>query len=484
MIVNPADFRNRTAVLPILIVNKRNEENSEQQQRCEMFQKLNFFSLKRKSMTSFQVIIVSFLGMILLGTFLLMLPVSSRERCVTPFSDALFTAVSSTCVTGLIVKDTATYWSLFGQMIIITLIQIGGMGVITIALAIMMASGKKIGLWYRSTMQESISAPQVGGILRMTGFILRTSAIIELTGAALLAPVFIKDFGFARGLWYSIFHSISAFCNAGFDLMGLREPFSSLTTYSRNVYLNIVIMLLIVTGGIGFLVWSDIGTYRNNLKRYSLQSKVVLLTSLILIVLPAIYFFLWEYRGMAFGDRMLNSVFQSVTTRTAGFNTQDLSQMDESGTAIMIFLMLIGGSPGSTAGGMKTATFAVLFLSAITVFSRRNDVQCFKRRISDETVRNAGAILFMYLVLFFTSGIIISKIEKLPLLTCLFETGSAIGTVGLTLGITGSLSTISKVILMALMFFGRVGGLTLIYAALPSADSRNSRMPLEKISVG
>ena len=357
-----------------------------------MFQKLNFFSLKRKSMTSFQVIIVSFLGMILLGTFLLMLPVSSRERCVTPFSDALFTAVSSTCVTGLIVKDTATYWSLFGQMIIITLIQIGGMGVITIALAIMMASGKKIGLWYRSTMQESISAPQVGGILRMTGFILRTSAIIELTGAALLAPVFIKDFGFARGLWYSIFHSISAFCNAGFDLMGLREPFSSLTTYSRNVYLNIVIMLLIVTGGIGFLVWSDIGTYRNNLKRYSLQSKVVLLTSLILIVLPAIYFFLWEYRGMAFGDRMLNSVFQSVTTRTAGFNTQDLSQMDESGTAIMIFLMLIGGSPGSTAGGMKTATFAVLFLSAITVFSRRNDVQCFNRRISDEAVRSAGAV--------------------------------------------------------------------------------------------
>lgn len=452
-----------------------------------MFQKLKslpFFQRNRKSMTSFQVIIISFLGLILIGALLLMLPVSSRERVVTPFSDALFTAVSSTCVTGLIVKDTATYWSLFGQFVIIILIQIGGMGVITIALAIMMASGKKIGLWHRSTMQESISAPQVGGIVRMTGFILKTSAVIELTGAVLLAPVFIRDFGFFKGLWYALFHSISAFCNAGFDLMGVRSPFSSLTSYGTNAYVNLVIMLLIITGGIGFLVWKDVGTYRHHLKRYSLQSKVVLLTSAILIALPAVYFFLWEYGGLPFGDRLLQSVFQSVTTRTAGFNTSDLAQMDESGTAVMIFLMLIGGSPGSTAGGMKTATFAVLFLAAVTVFSRRNDVQCFKRRISDEAVRSAGAVLFVYLVLFFTSGIIISRVEDLPLLTCLFETGSAIGTVGLTLGITSSLSAVSKIILMALMFFGRVGALTLIYAALPSSASRNSRLPLDKISVG
>ena len=433
-----------------------------------MLKKLKLFN--RKSMSSFQVIIASFFALILAGTLLLMLPISSRDRCFTSFPDAMFTAVSSTCVTGLVVKDTATYWSLFGQFVIITLIQIGGMGVITIALAIMMVSGKKIGLWHRSTMQESISARQVGGILRMTGFILKTSAIIELTGAVLLLPVFWQDFGF--------------FCNAGFDLLGVREQFSSLTTYSTNTYLNIVIMLLIVTGGIGFLVWSDIGTYRQRLKRYSLQSKVVLVTSLILIVLPAVYFFFWEYDGMRFGDRALSSLFQSVTARTAGFNTQDLSQMGESGTAIMIFLMLIGGSPGSTAGGMKTATFAVLFLSAITVFSRRNDVQCFKRRISDDTVRSAGAILFMYLFLFFTSGIIISRTENLPLLTCLFETGSAVGTVGLTLGITSKLSMLSKVILMALMFFGRVGALTLIYAALPSTESKNSRLPLENISVG
>ena len=241
---------------------------------------------------------------------------------------------------------------------------------------------------------------------------------------------------------------------------------------------------LIIAGGIGFLVWEDIGKNTYHFKKYSMQSKVVLLTSLILIVVPALYFFFYEYNDLRMHDRILSSLFQSVTTRTAGFNTQDLAAMDESGTTVMIFLMLVGGSPGSTAGGMKTSTVAVLFLSAVTVFSRRNDVQCFKRRISDEAVRNAGAILFMYLVLYLTSGIIISRTESLPLLTCLFETGSAVGTVGLTLGITSKLALLSRILLMILMFLGRVGGLTLIYAALPSGENSNSRMPLEKITVG
>ncbi|MBP5533460.1 MAG: Trk family potassium uptake protein [Lachnospiraceae bacterium] len=446
-----------------------------------MFKKPNG---SRKHMSSFQVIIVSFICMIMIGTLLLMLPISSVQGKMTSFSDAMFTAVSATCVTGLVVVDTATYWSLFGQAVILMLIQIGGMGVITIGLAIISASGKKIGLWQRSTMQESISAPQVGGIVKLTGFILKTALILELIGAVALTPVFCRDFGFAKGIWYSLFHSISAFCNAGFDLMGVRSEFSSLTSYSGNGYLGTVIMLLIVIGGIGFLVWGDVAAHKFKLKRYSLQSKVVLLTSLILIVLPALYLFFYEYGNLGFHDRLVNSFFQSVTTRTAGFNTTDLSAMDETSTAIMVILMLVGGSPGSTAGGMKTTTLAVLFLSAFTVFSRRNDVQCFKRRISDEAVRNAGAVLFMYLVLFFLSGFIISRHEGLPLLTCLFETGSAIGTVGLSLGITGKLSLLSRIILMMLMFFGRVGGLTLIYAALPSADNINSRMPLEKISVG
>lgn len=441
--------------------------------------------VKRKNTTTFQVIIGSFLAMILLGTALLMLPISSRSGEITSFPDALFTAVSATCVTGLVVKDTATYWSPFGQAVIISLIQIGGMGVITIGLAVMTASGRKIGLWQRSMMQESISAPKVGGIVRLTGFILKTSLIIELTGAILFLPVFCKDFGIIKGIWYSIFHSISAFCNAGFDLMGGRGgKFSSLTSYSNNIYLNFVVMALIVLGGIGFLVWGDVIANKHHFGRYSLQSKVVITTSLLLIFLPAIYLYFCEYKGVKFSNRVTYSMFQSVTTRTAGFNTTDLSQLSESGIGIMIVLMLIGGSPGSTAGGMKTATFAVLFLSAITVFMRRNDVQVFKRRISEEAVRSAGAVFFMYLFLFFSSGIIISRAEHLPLWTCLFETSSAVGTVGITLGITSTLSLFSKIILMVLMFFGRVGGLTLIYAALPSADSTNSRMPLEKISVG
>ena len=439
---------------------------------------------RRRHMTSFQIIIFSFFALIMLGTFLLMLPISSNSHKMTSFADALFTATSATCVTGLIVKDTATYWSLFGQGVIITLIQIGGMGVITIGLAVMRASGMKIGLWHRSTMQESVSAPHVGGMVRYTSFIIKTTVIIELIGAALLFPVFCSDFGVAKGIWYSLFHSISAFCNAGFDLMGIRGQFSSLTSYGSHIYLNCVIMLLIIAGGIGFLVWGDFKTHKYHFKRYSLQTKIVLLTTLMLIVLPALYFFFCEYSNMNLSDRIISSFFQSVTTRTAGFNSQDLTQLSESGISVMIILMIIGGSPGSTAGGMKTVTFAVLFLSAITVFGRKRDVQSFKRRIADDTVRNAGAVLFMYLALAFVSCVIISNTEHLPFLTTLFETGSAVGTVGLTLGITTKLGLLSKAILMVLMFFGRVGGLTMIYAALPSSGNKNSRLPLGTLSIG
>lgn len=437
----------------------------------------------KNSTMSFQIIILGFFLLILTGALLLMLPISSQERSVTGFLDALFTAASSTCVTGLITKDTATHWSLFGQSVILILIQIGGMGVITIGMTIMRVSGQKIGLWHRSTMQESISALQVGGIIRLTGFILKISAIIELLGALLLMPVFCTDFGAAKGIWYSVFHSVSAFCNAGFDLMGIREQFSSLTLYHDNIYVNIVIMMLIITGGIGFLTWDDIKVNKYHLKKYRLQSKIILLTSLLLILIPALFYFFCEYSDNPIKERIFHSLFQSVTSRTAGFNTTDLSKMSESGIVIMIVLMLVGGSPGSTAGGMKTTTLAVIFLSAIAVFKRKNDVQCFRRRISEEAVRNAAAILTMYITLFLTGGIIISRIENLPLITCLFETGSAVGTAGLTLGITTQLSLIPKIILIILMFLGRVGGLTLIYAAIPS-ELNNSRMPQEKIMVG
>lgn len=439
--------------------------------------------LRQQSTMSFQVIIAGFMGLIIVGALLLMLPIASKDRTVTSFSDTLFTAVSATCVTGLVVRDTATHWSMFGQAIILFLIQIGGMGVITISMAIVRLSGKKIGLWQRSTMQEAISAPQLGGIVKFTGFIIKTSAIIELVGALLLLPVFCKEFGL-MGIWYAVFHSISAFCNAGFDLMGIRAQFSSMTMFYDSVYVNTVICLMIVIGGISFMTWGDIKENRLSFKKYSLQSKIILITSGVLILLPALYFFIFEYSGMPVKDRILCSVFQSITTRTAGFNTTDLAAMSDTGKVVMIALMLVGGSPGSTAGGMKTTTVAVLFLGAITVFRRKNDVQCFNRRLPEDTIRSAGAIFFIYMALVITTASIICRIEGLPILTCLFETGSAIGTVGLTLGITPTLSAVSRILLMFLMFFGRLGGLTMIYAALPSCTNDTAKMPLEKITVG
>ena len=437
----------------------------------------------KNARNSSRMISLGFVLLILIGALFLMLPISSQSQSFTSFSDALFTAISASCVTGLVVKDTATHWSLFGQIIILVLIQIGGMGVITFGLMITRLSGKKVGLGFRSIMQDSISAHQVGGILSLTKFILKTTALIELLGAILLYPVFFKDVGPVKGIWYALFHSISAFCNAGFDLMGINEPFSSLTSYGGNIYFNVVIMCLIITGGIGFLTWDDIVQHRHHIKKYRLQTKIVLVTTGILIILPAIFFAFCEYTDESLKERILHSLFQSVTARTAGFNTADFSIMKESSAILMTVLMLIGGCSGSTAGGMKTSTLAVLFLAALSVFRRKNDVECFKRRIPMDIVRTAGAILFMYLALFLPSGIAISQIESFPLINCLFETGSALGTAGLTIGITTSLSLPSHIILMVLMFAGRVGGLTIIYAAFASTNEI-SRLPQEKITVG
>ncbi len=442
---------------------------------------LNLFQKQRAK--TYQIIIICFLLLILVGTILLCLPIASSNHTFTSFFDALFTAVSASCVTGLVVKDTATHWSMFGQFIILIMIQIGGMGVITIALAIFSITGKKIGMMERTTMQESVGAPRARGIIRLTGFIIKTSLIIEAIGAILLFPQFFKDFGLLKGIWYSIFHSVSAFCNAGFDLMGIRSQFSSFISYNDNLLVNVVIMLLIIIGGIGFLTWDDLKTNKLKFKSYSLQTKIILITSLILIFVPSIYFFAFEYRGVRLSERIIMSLFQSITCRTAGFNTSNIAAMDDSGAFIMIILMLIGGCPGSTAGGMKTTTIAVLFLAAISVYQRKKEVQTYNRRLSDETIRGAGAILFMYLTVFILSAIIISRVEDLPLLPCLFESASAIGTVGLTFGITPTLGAISRIILMILMFIGRVGGLTLIYAAVPDDTSLLSK-PLERISVG
>ena len=441
-------------------------------------------SYKKKHMTSFQLIIMGFAGVILLGTVLLMLPFSSAEKVITPFHEALFTATSAVCVTGLVVKDTGSYWSLAGQTIILALIQTGGLGVVTVAASVSLLSGKKISLMQRSTMQDAISAPKVGGIVRLTRFILRGTFLIEAAGTVLLLPVFMGDYG-KKGIWMSVFHSISAFCNAGFDILGTDSSmFPSLTGYFGNILINLVIMLLIITGGIGFLTWDDIYTNKLNFKRYRMQSKIILMTTACLILFPTVFFYICDLTNLPMEKRLLAAAFQSVTTRTAGFNTINISEMSEASKAVMILLMLIGGSPGSTAGGMKTTTFSVLILNAIATFRSQENAGAFGRRLEYHVIKNAATIAMLYFALFFGGGIAISVYEGLPLLNCLYEAASAVGTVGLTLGITPELHVFSQVVLIILMYLGRVGGLTLIYAVFSGRSKGNAKLPMEKITVG
>ncbi len=413
-----------------------------------------------------------------------MLPISSVSGKVTPFNESLFTATSAVCVTGLVVHDTGSYWSAFGQAIILILIQIGGLGVITVAASFALLSGRKISLMQRSTMQEAIAAPKIGGIVRLTGFVLKATLIFELSGAVIMMPVLCKDYG-VKGVWLAVFHSISAFCNAGFDILGTdASKYVSLTQYVNCTSINLAVIFLIVIGGIGFLTWEDIYTNKLHFRRYRMQSKVILITSAVLIIVPALYFFFFDLNNLPIKQRILSSLFQSVTTRTAGFNTVDLTALQEPSIATMIVLMIIGGSPGSTAGGIKTTTVAVLIANSLATFGRKDSSHFFKRRIDNQVVKNASTILIMYLVLSFTGAVAISTAEKIPFLKCLFETSSAIGTVGLTLGITPELGLFSQLILILLMFCGRVGGLTLIYAAISNTKKNISKYPLEHITVG
>ena len=445
-----------------------------------MFHNIRF----KKHLTTFQSIFLGFFLIIIIGSLLLMLPISSVSGKVTPFNESLFTATSAVCVTGLVVQDTGSYWSTFGQAIILILIQIGGLGVITVAASFALLSGRKISLMQRSTMQEAIAAPKIGGIVRLTGFVLKATLIFELSGAVIMMPVLCKDYG-VKGVWLAVFHSISAFCNAGFDILGTdASKYVSLTQYINCTSINLAVIFLIVIGGIGFLTWEDIYTNKLHFRRYRMQSKVILITSAVLIIVPALYFFFFDLNNLPIKQRILSSLFQSVTTRTAGFNTVDLTALQEPSIATMIVLMIIGGSPGSTAGGIKTTTVAVLIANSLATFGRKDSSHFFKRRIDNQVVKNASTILIMYLVLSFTGAVAISTAEKIPFLKCLFETSSAIGTVGLTLGITPELGLFSQLILILLMFCGRVGGLTLIYAAISNTKKNISKYPLEHITVG
>lgn len=435
-----------------------------------------------KRRTNVEIIALGFAIVILVGTFLLLLPVSSDH---TDFLDALFTATSATCVTGLVVYDTATHWTLFGQIVILLLIQIGGLGFITIGVFLATYLKKKISLRQRGLIEESVNSLKLAGGVKLVKHIIKGTFLFEGIGAIILSLVFIEDFGLLKGIYLGIFHAISAFCNAGFDILGTADnAFPSLTGYSGNILINVVIMLLIITGGIGFLTWDDIYRNKMNFKRYRMQSKIILMTTVCLIVFPAFFFFACDLKNLPAGERLLAAMFQSVTTRTAGFNTIDISEMSEASKAVMILLMLIGGSPGSTAGGMKTTTFTVLILNAIATFRSQENAGAFGRRLEYHVIKNAATIAMLYFTLFFCGGVAISVYEGLPLLDCLYEAASAVGTVGLTLGVTPGLHVFSQVVLIILMYLGRVGGLTLIYAVFSGRNKGNAKLPLEKITVG
>ena len=437
-----------------------------------------------KKLSSFQIIILGFLGLILIGTLLLMLPVSSAEGSRTSLEDALFTATSAVCVTGLVVRDTALSWSYFGQAVILLLIQIGGLGVISVAAFIAAVSGKKISLLQRSVLQDSISAHEIGGVVRMTRFIFKIALIVELLGTVVMLPAFCGRYG-SSGVWMAVFHSVSAFCNAGFDIMGSSTgQYSSLTSFGSDPGVVIPVVLLIVIGGLGFLTWDDIASNKLYLKRYRMQSKVVLLTTAVLIVIPALILFFFGFSDLPAEERLYLSLFQSVTPRTAGFNTADITALSGPIKAMLIVLMIIGGSPGSTAGGMKTTTFTVILANAVSVFLRKKHVQLFSRRVEDSTVKCACALLAMYVTLVAAGAFVISAADGLPMGTSLFEAASAIGTVGLTMGVTPDLCTLSHAVLILLMFFGRAGGLTLVYAAVSGRSAEVSQRPMEKIVVG
>ena len=444
-----------------------------------------FYLFTKKIVSDFQIIILAFACVILLGGILLMLPVSSAAGLWTPFSEALFTSTSAVCVTGLVVHDTMTYWSIFGKTVILLLIQIGGMGVVTLSALVLTATGHKLGLVQRTLIQDSIGSEHMGGLVRMVRFIVKVMLTVEGIGACFLATVFIPLYGPLKGAAFSVFHSVSAFCNAGFDLMGEQGEYSSLTGFAANPVVTLTISLLIILGGIGFFTWKDFIDHGLKFRRYRMQTKAILVMTAALLLLPAIYLFMAEYGNLPLGERLLAAIFQAVTPRTAGFNTTDLTQMSGTGQAVTVILMLIGGAPGSTAGGMKVTTIFVILATCASVFGGEEECSGFGRSIDNKVISQSMALMTIYMTLFLVSGAVICSLEQQPLHICLFESASAIGTVGLTLGITPTLGLISKIILIALMFLGRTGGLTIAWALFKiQGPSVNRKYPKGNIAVG
>ncbi len=444
---------------------------------------------KPKSSTYPQMIALGYFLLIAIGTLLLSLPIASRDNISAGFTNALFTATSATCVTGLVVFDTFTQWSLFGQLVILVLIQIGGLGFMTIVTMFSFLLRRKIGLKERELLRESVNTMYIGGIVRLTKKILIGTFLFESLGAVLLSLKFIPRMGLAAGIYNGVFHSVSAFCNAGFDLMGRFGRNSSLTSFSGDAVVNITVIVLIIVGGIGFFVWDDLAKNRYHFKKYQLHTKIVLLVTAILIVSGSISFYIFEsanlLSGMTIGEKIIASVFSAVTPRTAGFNTVDTAALTPGGRLLTMILMFIGGSPGSTAGGIKTTTLAVILISLWSSLKNIKSDNIFGRRLEDNALKRASAVVTIYLLLSVSAAFLINATNAaIPLEDVLFEVFSAIGTVGLSTGITDALNTVGRIVITLLMYSGRVGSLSFALLFTEHRMPSFVQNATEKINIG
>lgn len=443
-------------------------------------------AIEKKSTT--RLIASGFALIILVGALLLTLPVSNRSGQGN-FLNALFTATSATCVTGLVVADTYQNWTTFGQVVILCLIQVGGLGFLTLGAFISVLLKKRIGLHQREQLHESVNTLEIAGVVRLVKKIVVGTLVIELSGAVLLAFRFIPRFGMARGIYFSVFHAISAFCNGGFDLMGVNEEYSSLVAFEGDVVVNLVVVTLILVGGIGFIVWDDVMRNKWHFRKYLLHSKIVIVTTLVLTVVGTILFLFTEnqasFAGMSPLEKLLGALFSSVTPRTAGFNTVDTAALSNAGKIITIVMMFIGGSPGSTAGGVKTTSIVVLLFYAGAMVLNREDINLFGRRLTEDVVKKANAVVIINFSLAIIAAVIIMVLQ--PLLNfedVIFEVLSAIGTVGMTTGVTRSMGAVSRIILIVLMYCGRLGSLSFALIFAQKKTSASVRQPQEKIIVG
>ena len=441
-------------------------------------------------MSTTQIIMLSFLVAILAGSLLLSLPVSSASGDAVPYLDALFTATTATCVTGLVTLPTVTTWSVFGQAVILVLIQVGGLGVITIMSALMILLHKRMGIGDRLLLQDAFNLNSLSGIVRFVKKVLLGTFLVEGIGALLYMTVFVPEFG-PKGIWISVFTSISAFCNAGIDIIAE----NSLCNYATNPIINTVTGLLIILSGIGYIVWWDVMSLAANkhksFRNLTLHSKIAIVTTVILIFGGGILIFLFEYNNpltignLSVFDKIQVSLFQSVTTRTAGFATVPQQNLTNASSILCLLLMFIGGSPVGTAGGIKTVTIAVLMVSALATIQNKQEVSLFNRNISKQAVNKAVAVAMMSFAIMFTSTILLSAVSNADALDILFETVSATATVGLTRDLTPYLNTAGKMIIIGTMYLGRVGPISLALALNSGKKHQNIiKNPTEEISVG